>query len=61
MKRIITYMCIALTTITLAEVDYGNLKGTADSVTIAEGETFTVLANNFNTFEVYSDTSDIRV
>jgi hypothetical protein len=32
----------------LAGVEYGSLKGITQSVTLEEGETFTVMANNFN-------------
>jgi hypothetical protein len=32
----------------LAGVEYGSLKGTTQSVTLEDGETFTVMANNFN-------------
>ena len=39
----------------MAEIEYGSLLGSAQSVTLSEGETLTVMANNFNNYGVSSD------
>ena len=59
MKTTIICLFIALTTTTMAELEYGSLIGSTQSITIASGETFTLLANNFN--ERYPSSTDIKV
>jgi len=48
MKKLIVLICFGLVAGAIAEVEYGSLMGNAESVTLAAGETFTLLANNFN-------------
>ncbi len=49
MKKLIVLMWIGLAATVTAEVEYGNLLGNEQSVTLAAGETFILMANNFNT------------
>ena len=48
MNKLITTILVATTTVVIAEVEYGSLHGSTQSVIVEVGETFTVLANNFN-------------
>lgn len=49
MKKLMMLVCVGLVAGAVAEVEYGSLMGAGQSVTIEAGETFTVMANNFNT------------